>query len=48
MKPLHNTGSNMWIHDLRVITFMESVEDWTLDGNPEFEQAMNELGQRIG
>ena len=31
----------------RVITFMESVEDWTLDGNPEFEQAMEQLGKEL-
>lgn len=31
----------------RVITFMESVEDWTLDGNPEFEQAMMQLGKEL-
>ena len=31
----------------RVITFMESVEDWTLDGNPEFEAAMTQLGKEL-
>lgn len=29
----------------RVVTFMESVEEWTLDGKPEVEEAMNQLGQ---
>jgi intracellular multiplication protein IcmW len=29
----------------RVIIFMESVEDWTLDGDPELEKALSELGQ---
>jgi intracellular multiplication protein IcmW len=29
----------------RVISFMETAEDWTLDGNPELEQALAELGQ---
>lgn len=29
----------------RVIAFMETVENWTYDGNPEIEQAMTELGQ---
>lgn len=29
----------------RVITFMESVEDWTMDGNPELEQALSDLGK---
>ncbi len=31
----------------RVVTFMESVEDWTLDGNPELEQAIQELGKEL-
>lgn len=29
----------------RVVTFMESVEEWTLDGNPEVEDAMKQLGE---
>ncbi|HAT9851043.1 TPA: phosphoesterase, partial [Legionella pneumophila subsp. pneumophila] len=28
-------------------TFMESVENWTLDGNPELEEAMKQLGQEL-
>ena len=32
---------------LRVITFMESVEDWTLDGDAELEAQMNELGKAL-
>lgn len=31
----------------RVITFMESVEDFTLDGDPELEQALQQLGQEL-
>jgi intracellular multiplication protein IcmW len=31
----------------RVVTFMESVEDWTLDGNPELEEAITQLGQEL-
>ncbi|MDP3562240.1 MAG: type IVB secretion system protein IcmW [Legionellaceae bacterium] len=31
----------------RVITFMESVEDWTLDGNPELEDALRQLGKEL-
>lgn len=31
----------------RVITFMESVEDWTLDGNPELEEAIRQLGMEL-
>ena len=28
----------------RVLVFMESVEDWTLDGSPELERAIDQLG----
>ncbi|HLB56717.1 MAG TPA: type IVB secretion system protein IcmW [Coxiellaceae bacterium] len=31
----------------RVITFMESVEDWTLDGDPELEAAIKKLGDAL-
>jgi len=31
----------------RVITFMESVEDWTLDEDPELEEAMRNLGETL-
>lgn len=31
----------------RVITFMESVEDWTLDGNPELEAALAQLSKEL-
>lgn len=31
----------------RVITFMESVEDWTLDGSPDLENAINQLGKEL-
>ncbi len=31
----------------RVITFMESVEDWTLDGDPQLEQAITQLGKEL-
>jgi intracellular multiplication protein IcmW len=31
----------------RVITFMESVEAWTLDGEPNLEQAINNLGNEL-
>lgn len=27
----------------RIIASMEAVEDWTLDGNPEFEEAVSKL-----
>lgn len=31
----------------RVITFMENVEEWTLDGDPSLEQALAELGHEL-
>ena len=31
----------------RVIAFMESVEQWTLDGNPDLEQALERLGHEL-
>ena len=31
----------------RVITFMEGVESWTLDGDPEIEKAITELGNQL-
>ncbi len=29
----------------KVISFMEGVEDWTLDGNPELEASLQKLGK---
>ncbi|MCD6055958.1 MAG: icmW [Gammaproteobacteria bacterium] len=31
----------------RVIAFMEGVENWTLDGEPDLETALNRLGQQL-
>lgn len=31
----------------RVIAFMEGVEDWTLDGDPALEQAIDELAKEL-
>lgn len=31
----------------RVIVFLESVEDWTLDGDHDLEQALKELGSQL-
>jgi intracellular multiplication protein IcmW len=31
----------------RVVTFMEGVETWTIDGNPQLEQALTQLGQEL-
>ncbi|MFA6302486.1 MAG: type IVB secretion system protein IcmW, partial [Legionella sp.] len=48
----HEASAQYWFDYIdpmiyRVITFMESVEDWTLDGNPEFEEAMRKLGEQL-
>lgn len=48
----HEASAKYWFDYIdpmiyRVITFMESVEDWTLDGNPEFEAAINQLGMEL-
>ena len=48
----HEASAQYWHEYLdpmiyRVITFMERVENWTLDGNPQLEQAINELGQAL-
>lgn len=31
----------------RVVTFMEGVEDWTLDGDPMVEMALSQLGKAL-
>lgn len=31
----------------RVLMFMESVESWTLDGNPDLESAIEQLSQEL-
>lgn len=31
----------------RVISFMETVENWVVDGNPEIENALKELGDAM-
>lgn len=48
----HEASAQYWHEYLdpmiyRVITFMESVEDWTLDGDPELEEAMTRLGNEL-
>ncbi|MBA3535466.1 MAG: phosphoesterase [Tatlockia sp.] len=53
MPDLSHAASSQYWHEYvdpmiyRVITFMESVEDWTLDGNPELEDAINQLGKEL-
>jgi intracellular multiplication protein IcmW len=48
----HEASAKYWFEYLdpiiyRVITFMESVEDWTLDGDPQLEEAINRLGREL-
>jgi len=31
----------------RVISFMETAEEWTLDGNPDLEQALSSFGEKL-
>ncbi|ETO92288.1 type IVB secretion system protein IcmW [Legionella oakridgensis] len=48
----HEASAQYW-HDFidpmiyRVVTFMESVEDWTLDGEARLEQAIAQLGKEL-
>ncbi|WP_133130945.1 type IVB secretion system protein IcmW [Legionella yabuuchiae] len=48
----HEASAKYW-HEFidpmiyRVVTFLESVEDWTLDGNPELESAIEQLGTEL-
>ncbi len=48
----HKAAAQYW-HDYldpmiyRVVMFMESVEDWTLDGDPELEKAITQLGNDL-
>lgn len=50
MPDLSEPGAHRFWHDYKdpmiykVISFMESVEDWTLDGDQKFEAAMKKLG----
>ncbi|WP_419419303.1 type IVB secretion system protein IcmW [Legionella sp. D16C41] len=48
----HEASAQYWFEYVdpmiyRVITFMESVEDWTLDNNPALEEAIKRLGQEL-
>ena len=48
----HEAASRYWSEYIdpmiyRVVTFMESVEEWTLDGNPELEEMMQQLGAEL-
>ncbi len=48
----HEASAQYWFEFVdpmiyKVITFMESVEEWTLDGDPELEKALNDLGKAL-
>lgn len=48
----HKASAQYWFEYVdpmiyRVITFMESVEDWTLDNDPALEEVMNRLGREL-
>lgn len=48
----HEASAQYWFEYIdpmiyRVITFMESVEDFTLDGNQTLEEAMQRLGTEL-
>ena len=48
----HEASSQYWFDFMdpmiyRVITFLESVEDWTLDGSPELEEILQTLGKEL-
>lgn len=50
MPDISNKGSHQFWYDYkdpmiyRVVSFMESVENWTADGDPNLEQALAQLG----
>ncbi len=48
----HEASSKYWSEYAdpmiyRVVTFMESVEEWTLDGEPALEEAIKHLGHEL-
>ncbi len=53
MPDISNEAVHQFWHDYRdpmiyrVISFMEGVENWTLDGDPELEAAMVKLGDAL-
>ena len=53
MPDLSSKGVHQFWHDYqdkmiyRVVSFMEGVEHWLLDGEPEFEAAMEQLGVQM-
>jgi intracellular multiplication protein IcmW len=53
MADLSNKGSHQYWYEYkdsiiyRVISFMEGVEDWTLDGDQKLEEALSKLGMTL-
>lgn len=53
MPDLSLEGSRRFWHEYedpniyRVLTFMEAVENWTLDGDPQLEEAITKLGDAL-
>lgn len=53
MPDLSNKGSHEFWHEYpdpsiyKVVSFMEGVENWPLDGNAELEQEMSKLGTAL-
>ena len=53
MPDLSSKGAHQFWYDYpdpiiyKVISFMESVENWTHDGNPELENVLTELGTTL-
>lgn len=53
MPDLSNEGAHQFWKDYhdpmiyRVVSFLESVEDWCVDGDPELEAAMTNLGNTL-
>lgn len=48
----HEASAQYWFEYVdpmiyRVITFLESVEEWTSDGDPDLEKALKRLGQEL-
>ena len=48
MKAVHEFWHQFQDKDVyRAIAFLEGVEDWTVDGDPEFEAAIQEMGTEL-
>lgn len=53
MPDLSSQGTHAFWHQYhdsmiyRVVSFLEGVEDWILDGNPELEAEINKLGEEL-